>query len=344
LPLQSIILGFSGGTLTSDEKAFFKDANPFGYILFARNVEDPRQLRALTDDLRDLSGREDTPILIDQEGGRVARMRPPSWREAPAAAAFGALYERDPKAALEAVWLNSRLFAMEQHEAGINVDCLPMLDVRTIHSNDVVIGDRAYSDQVGVVTALGRAAANGLLAGGVLPVMKHLPGHGRATVDSHDSVPVVKASSDELELCDFAPFRALADLPIAMTGHLIFESLAGQEVSTVSKTLINEVIRSTKPGRIGFDGLLLTDDLSMKALSGGFGERTAAALEAGCDIVLHCNGDRAEMGAVVANSRSLEGISLDRADRALKRLVEPEDFDDAEARNRLQGLMAGQNV
>lgn len=344
MPLQSLILGFSGLTLTADEKAFFRDVDPFGFIVFARNIEAPDQLRSLTDDLRALSGRGDVPILIDQEGGRVARMRPPHWRQAPATSRYGALYERDPAAALEAVWLNSRLFAAEQRAVGINVDCLPMLDIRTPQSNEAVIGDRAYSDDVETVIALGRAAADGLMAGGVLPVMKHLPGHGRAQVDSHDQVPIVEAKVEELEKCDFAPFRALADLPMAMTGHLIYPDIAGQEISTLSRKIVQDVIRSTKPGRIGFCGLLLTDDFSMGALTGDFATRTKAAFEAGCDIVLHCNGDRAEMEAIVSASQPLEGEALRRADEALKRLETPQDFDDAEGWNRLQGLMSGLNV
>ncbi|TNE42213.1 MAG: beta-N-acetylhexosaminidase [Alphaproteobacteria bacterium] len=341
MSVRAVIFGFAGTKLTEDEKNFFQDVDPFGFILFLRNIESPDQLRGLTDDLRMLSGRDDTPILIDQEGGRVARMREPHWRKAPAAGAFGALYETDPARAEEAAYLNYRLMAEELWQAGINVDCVPMLDVRTPDANEAVIGDRAFSDDPQIVTALGKTAADAMLAGGVLPVMKHMPGHGRARVDSHFDVPVVEAPVADLEAIDFAPFRALNHLPMGMTGHLVYPALADGEISTLSETIICEVIRSSAPGRIGFDGLLMTDDFSMGALSGDFAVRTQKALAAGCDVILHCNGDPEEMAAIASEIPELAGKSLERGKKALDYLSAPDDFDPADARNRLKSLMAG---
>ena len=302
---RAVIYGFEGPALIDAETEFFREVNPWGYIVFARNIETPDQLLKLTDALRELSGREDVPILIDQEGGRVARLRGPQWRAAPPGAVFGEAWARDPETAREATWLNSRLLALELKASGINVDCVPMLDIRAPGSNDVVIGDRAYSGDPHVVSVLGRAAAEGLLAGGVLPVIKHLPGHGRARIDSHEGLPVVDASLEALEQTDFVPFRALGDLPIGMTGHLIFTALDDKVPSTLSKRVIDEAIRSDAPGRIGFDGLLMTDDLSMGALQGNFKERARASLAAGCDMVLVCNSPegRAE---VLENCSSLD--------------------------------------
>jgi beta-N-acetylhexosaminidase len=340
--MRAVIYGLGGSELTQNEKNFFEDVDPYGFIVFQRNVDTPEKLQRLTEDLRSISGRADLPILVDQEGGRVARMCEPHWRKAPAPTAFGELYTVNPEAALEAVELNSRLFACEQYIAGINVNCLPMLDVRTPTSNEAVIGDRAYSDDVAAIIALGRAAANGSLRGGVLPVIKHMPGHGRAVVDSHEDVPIVDATIAQLESIDFAPFRALADLPLGMTGHLIYPEIAGDEVSTLSRTIIQDVIRSKSPGRIGFDGLLMTDDLSMGALKIDYASRARGALSAGCDIVLHCNGDSSEMEAVASEIPELSGKSLERAQSALNWLREPNDFDPTEGRNRLQTLMTAQ--
>lgn len=336
---RAVIYGFEGLALNEAEKGFFSDINPWGYIVFARNIETPDQLLSLTDSLRDLSGRQDVPILIDQEGGRVARLRGPQWRDAPPCAVFGEAWARDPETAKEATWLNSRLLAHELKASGINVDCVPMLDIRAPGSNDVVIGDRAYSDDPEVVSILGRASAEGVLAGGVLPVIKHLPGHGRSSIDSHEGLPVVNASLEELEVSDFVPFRALADMPMGMTGHLVFTALDDKVPSTLSKRVIDEMIRSTAPGRIGFDGLLMTDDLSMGALQGNFETRTRAALEAGCDIILHCNGKIAEMQAIASETPLLQGKALERAGIATAALRAPDDFDPLAAWNRLQEIV-----
>ncbi len=336
---RAVICGLEGHALNHAETDFFRDIDPWGYIIFARNVEAPDQLLRLTDALRDLSGRSDIPILIDQEGGRVARLRSPHWRDAPPGAVFGEAWARNPETAREATWINSRLMAHELKASGINVNCVPMLDIRAAGSSDVVIGDRAFSDDPVIVAALGRASAEGLLAGGVLPVIKHLPGHGRSIIDSHEGLPVVEASVEDLENSDFIPFRALNDLPLGMTGHLIFTAIDDKVPSTLSKRIVDEVIRSDAPGRIGFDGLLLTDDLSMGALEGDFATRTRAALQAGCDIILHCNGKMAEMQAIATETPLLADKALERAREATAALRTPDDFDPLEARNRLQVII-----
>lgn len=336
---RAVIYGFEGLTLNEAEKSFFREVNPWGYIVFARNIETPVQLLSLTDELRELSGRDNVPILIDQEGGRVARLRGPQWRDAPPNAVFGEAWARDPETAREATWLNSRLLAHELKANGINVDCVPMLDIKVPGSNDVVIGDRVYSEDPEIVAILGRASAEGVLAGGVLPVIKHLPGHGRSSIDSHDGLPVVDATLEELEKTDFVPFRALNDLPLGMTGHLIFTALDDKVPSTLSKRVIDEAIRSKAAGRIGFDGLLMTDDLSMGALHGDFETRTRASLEAGCDMMLHCNGKMAEMQAIASETPELAGRALERARAATGALREPDDFDPREAWNRLQEIV-----
>lgn len=314
---SAAILGCSGPTLTAGEAAFFRDAEPWGFILFARNVETPDQVRRLANDLRETVGRADAPILIDQEGGRVQRLGPPHWRRYPPGAAYAAA--REPEATAR---LGARLLAHDLRDLGITVDCLPVLDVPAPGGHEV-IGDRAYGGTPEVVTALGRAAAEGLLAGGVLPVMKHMPGHGRAGADSHKALPVVTAAWDELAARDFAPFKALSDLPMAMSAHVIYAAVDAERPATTSKAVFDRVIR----GAIGFDGLVMTDDLSMQALSGGFAERAAAALAAGCDVVLHCNGDMAEMRAVIEGARPLDGKPAERACAALARIAQPQPFD-----------------
>lgn len=287
---RAVIFGCAGPDLSAGERAFFRDADPLGFILFARNIDTPERTLRLVDDLRSSVGRADAPVLIDQEGGRVARLRPPHWRKAPPARLLGDLYARDPEAGLEATRLNARLLAADVASIGCDVDCLPVLDI-AFPETHAVIGDRAYADRPEPVAALGRAAAEGLLAEGVMPVIKHIPGHGRATVDSHEALPRVAAAREELERTDFVPFRLLSDLPWAMTGHLLFEAIDPAAVITVSAHGVREIIR----GHIGFDGLLLSDDLSMQALGGSLGERAARALAAGCDIALHCNGRMDEM-------------------------------------------------
>jgi beta-N-acetylhexosaminidase len=327
------ILGCSGPRLTAAEKAFFADVRPWGFILFARNVETPDQVRRLTGELRATTGRQNAPILIDQEGGRVQRLGPPNWRRYPPGRAYGALRSNRR----EVTRLGARLLAHDLAGLGINVDCLPVLDVPDPDGHQI-IGDRAYGDTPEQVALLGRAAAEGLIAGGVLPVVKHMPGHGRARADSHRELPVVEATWDELDARDFAPFRALSDMPMAMTAHVIYAGVDRERPATTSKTIHRKVIRQA----IGFGGLVMTDDLSMQALRGGFRERAEAAIDAGCDVVLHCNGDMAEMKAVVAGAGALKGRAAGRAEAALARLpkaVEP--FDATEGRARFDAAFEG---
>ena len=333
MSLGACILGCSGPVLTATEKAFFADARPWGFILFARNVETPEQVVALTASLREAAGREDAPVLVDQEGGRVRRLRPPHWPSYPAARAYGELPVADRR---EIARLGGRLMAHDLAAVGIDTDCLPVLDVPAPDGHEV-IGDRAYADTPDEVAALGRAAAEGLMAGGVLPVVKHMPGHGRARADSHHALPVVDASLDELEARDFAPFRALADLPMAMSAHVVYAAIDAERPATTSPVVIGDVIR----GRIGFDGLLMTDDLSMQALAGGFRERAETARAAGCDLVLHCNGDMAEMRAAAEGAGRLDGEAARRAAAALARRSTPEPFEVAEGRARFEMAFAG---
>lgn len=315
--------------LSAEEVAFFRDRRPWGFILFGRNVENPDQVRTLTDSLRAAVDRPDAPVLIDQEGGRVQRLGPPHWRRHPPASAFAAL-PLPPSGQREAARLGARLIAHDLAAVGVDVDCAPVLDVPAPGAH-AVIGDRAYADEVEQVGVLARAVCEGLMAGGVLPVIKHIPGHGRAAADSHERLPVVDASREDLERVDFAPFRMLSDMPIAMTAHVLYAALDATQPATTSHPVISEVIRRG----IGFEGLLISDDLSMKALGGGLSERAAASLDAGCDIVLHCNGDLAEMEAVAAGARELEGPGAERARAALARriaVVEPLDLREATER------------
>ncbi len=305
-PPRAAILGCAGLDLTPDERDFFRDSDPLGFILFARNIDTPERARRLVEELRSSVARADAPVLIDQEGGRVQRLKPPHWRKAPPARLLGELYARHPEHGLEATRLNSRLLAADVASIGGDVDCLPVLDI-AFPQTHAVIGDRAYANQPEPVAALGRAAAEGLLAEGVMPVVKHIPGHGRSTVDSHDALPRVSASREVLERTDFLPFKLLADLPWAMTGHLLFEAIDPAAAITVSPGGVKEVIR----GHIGFDGLLLSDDLSMQALGGSLGERAARSLAAGCDIALHCNGRRGEM-LEVASATGLMSAAAER--------------------------------
>lgn len=304
--MHAVIFGCQGPVLSDAEKRFFAMVDPVGFILFARNCETPDQVTKLVADLRQCIGRH-APVLIDQEGGRVQRLKPPQWRQAPAGRAFGALHARDPDAGREAATVNSRLIARDLADLGIDVDCLPVLDV-PVDNADNVIGDRAYGTDPDVVADLGRAAAAGLQTEGIDPVIKHMPGHGRALVDSHHTLPVVDASESDLEAADFAPFRALNDLPWGLTAHVVYRQIDANYPATLSKTVVDRVIR----GHIGFAGLLMTDDLSMKALAGSPTDRAAAALAAGCDIVLHCNGDMDEMTAVAEGVRPTTDRVLDR--------------------------------
>lgn len=313
MSVRAFIAGCAGPELGPDERAFFRAAQPWGLILFRRNCVAPEQVRRLIADFREAVGR-DAPVLIDQEGGRVQRLAPPHWRRYPSAEAIGAIHARDPEAGLRAAWLSARLIADDLVGVGVTIDCLPVLDVRAPGSHDV-IGDRSYGADPSAVAALGRAAAEGLMAGGVLPVMKHVPGHGRAAVDSHHALPVVAEDLAALAAVDFVPFRALADLPIAMTAHLVYSAIDPDRPATTSATVIGRIIR----GEIGFDGLLVSDDLSMNALCGTPAERARAVIEAGCDLVLHCNGRPEEMAAVCEVVPPLEGEAARRAEEALAR-------------------------
>lgn len=307
-PLAAIF-GLEGTRPTAEEKRFFADADPFGFILFARNVDTPDQVRALVADLREAVGR-DAPVLIDQEGGRVRRLKPPHWRDAPSMAPFTALYARDPKAAAEAVRLNARLLAAELADLGIDVDCYPLADVPVAGAHDI-IGDRAFGTDPAIVSHLAAMACAGLLDAGVLPVVKHIPGHGRSHADSHLDLPVVDADLETLRGSDFVPFKALKDAPYGMTAHIVYSALDPDRPATTSPTVIRDVVR----GELGFEGLLMTDDLSMKALTGSFHNRAAASLAAGCDLVLHCNGVMEEMTAVAAGCRPLDVDAQARAAR-----------------------------
>lgn len=286
-----VIFGVKGKTLSEGERAFFRDVSPFGFILFTRNIEDKTQVKALCDEMRALTGRADTPILIDQEGGRVARLKPPHWRPCPPAKIFADMCVNDASIAARAAYLNARLIAAELMEIGVDVDCAPMLDILFPEAHDIV-GDRAFGETTEQIIALGKAMAEGLKDGGVMPVIKHIPGHGRAMVDSHESLPIVRTSHAELSASDFVPFKALNDIPWAMTAHITYTAIDDKPATLSPKTI--SVIRN----EIGFNGLLLTDDVSMKALAGDFADRTANSLKAGCDIVLHCNGEPQEMEAI----------------------------------------------
>ena len=310
---KAIVFGCAGLRLSDVERRFFEAADPFGFILFTRNVETPEQVAGLVAELRQCVGRGDAPVLIDQEGGRVQRLGPPHWRAAPCARSFAELARTDIDTACDAARLNARLIADDLSELGITVNCTPVLDVPAADGHQI-IGDRAFGDNPVIVTALGRAVCEGLLAGGVLPVIKHLPGHGRAVSDSHLELPVVDADLSELRKIDFAPFKNLCEMPWAMTAHVVYSALDGENPATLSAEVVGQTIRKD----IGFDGLLISDDLSMKSLAGDFADRARAALAAGCDVVLHCNGDLGEMTAIAdaVDALSIEAmVRIDAAER-----------------------------
>lgn len=309
--MKPVIYGLSGLSITPDERVFFAAADPVGYILFKRNIADRAQLRALTDDLRALSARDDLPILIDQEGGRVARMQPPEWPAFPAGPTFDALYDRAPISAIEAARVNAQAIALMLAEVGINVDCLPLLDVSQPDTTEA-ISSRTLGREPMRVAAMGRSTLDGLRRGGVVGVVKHMPGHGRAIVDTHYHLPTVTASEAELET-DLAPFRALRDAPMGMTSHIVFEAWDRDRPATLSPVVIERVIR----GAIGFDGLLMTDDIDMKALSGSAGEKAAGAIAAGCDVVLDCWGRMDEMEDIAGRVGDISAPSRARLDRAM---------------------------
>jgi beta-N-acetylhexosaminidase len=332
---KAFITGLSGVKLTADERGFIASERPWGFILFKRNIEAPKQLALLVEELKKCAGRPDVPVLIDQEGGRVQRLGPPHWPAYPPGALFGALYDLDPALGLSAARLGARLIAADLSELGINVDCLPLADV-PVAGADAVIGNRAYGTEPGKVAAIARAVTEGLEEGGILPVLKHIPGHGRANADSHLRLPEVNTSKNELERTDFAAFQPLADLPMAMTAHVVFSALDPVHPATTSATIIEQVIR----GVIGFQGLLMSDDVSMNALSGSIAERTRAIFSAGCDIALHCNGQLEEMRDVAAETPELSGKALERARKALASRRAPRPFDRAAARTELEAMMS----
>lgn len=331
---RAIVFGCSGPRLTEEERAFFGASDPLGFILFARNCVEPAQVRALTAELRSSVGRVDAPILIDQEGGRIQRLTPPHWRAAPTAAVFGALAQRDLAAAREAVRLNAQLLAAELRDLGIDVDCAPVLDVPVSGAHGI-IGDRAFSGDPALVGELGREACAGFIAGGVAPVIKHVPGHGRARADSHLELPVVEESLDLLTRTDFLPFKINADAPYAMTAHVVFTAVDPKRPATLSPEGIARIVR----GHIGFDGFLFSDDVGMQALSGPLGARAEAALAAGCDAVLHCSGDLTEMRAIAERVPRLTDLALARFASARARVSERVPFDTGEARERLDMVL-----
>jgi beta-N-acetylhexosaminidase len=332
---RAFITGLSGTALSAEERLFLREAEPWGLILFQRNVVEPDQLRALIQAFRDAVGRADAPVLIDQEGGRVQRLGPPHWPRYPAGADYGKLWEDDRAGALEAARLAGRLIASDLLPLGIDVDCIPLADVPAADA-DPVIGDRAYGASAEKVSAIAAALADGLMSAGVLPVLKHLPGHGRATADSHDSLPTVMADRATLDAVDFAAFRPLAGLPLGMTAHVVFSAFDPLAPATTSLTMVQEVIRES----IGFGGALMSDDISMGALSGSIEERAAAALAAGCDLILHCNGRMDEMRAVAATVPPLSGGAKARAAAALAaRPAAPRALDLPQARSRFAALL-----
>jgi beta-N-acetylhexosaminidase len=333
--MRAFITGVSGPALTDEERAFLREAEPWGLILFRRNVADPDALHGLIDDVRTTLGCA-APVLIDQEGGRVQRLGPPFWPAYPPGAAYGTLYDRNRQTGLAAARLGARLIATDLASLGIDVDCMPVADL-PVAGADPVVGDRAYGNEPAKVAAIADAIAQGLNEGGVLPVVKHIPGHGRATADSHKRLPVVDADRAVLEATDFAAFRPLAALPLAMTAHVVFTAIDPIAPATVSPTIVRDVIRDS----IGFRGLLMSDDISMGALSGSVAERTRAAIAAGCDLVLHCNGEMPEMLAVAAEAPLLAGEAGRRAAAALaaKRPAAPINL--ASARSEFLRLMTG---
>ncbi|EAQ34587.1 glycoside hydrolase, family 3 [Nitrobacter sp. Nb-311A] len=332
---RAFITGASGLSLTAEEREFLRAQRPWGFILFRRNVDTPLQVARLVQEFREAVEDSDAPVLIDQEGGRVQRLGPPHWPVYPAGAVFGALYDRDRAMGLKAARLSAQLIAADLADLGITVDCLPLADV-PVPGADAVIGDRAYGADPHKVAIIARTVADGLEHGGVLPVLKHIPGHGRATADTHHRLPIVDTLKDELEAVDFAAFRPLADLPMAMTAHVVFSAIDATQPATTSATIIEQVIR----GSIGFQGLLMSDDVSMNALTGTIAQRTRAIVAAGCDIVLHCNGRLDEMREVASETPELSGSALDRANRALAARKPPQPFDRGAAQAELDALTA----
>jgi beta-N-acetylhexosaminidase len=332
---QAAIYGFAGLELTDDEKSFFRDCKPAGYILFRRNIETRAQLKALTDSLRNLEGHDNVPILIDQEGGRVARMRPPEWQAFPSGEAFDRLYRLAPSSAIEAARVNARALGLMLRECGVTVDCLPMLDVRQPGASDIV-GDRALGACPMQVSSLGKAILDGLSSAGVIGVMKHIPGHGRALVDSHHELPTVTASDEELQI-DLEPFERLRDAPMGMVAHVVYTAWDPDHAASQSEIIIRDIIR----GRIGFDNFLMSDDSNMNALAGSPGERAAACVAAGCDAALPCDG-------VLQNNIDVASevpeLTVEGAERLTRAMAQTFTFDDglefAEAVAKRDALLA----
>ena len=333
--MQAAIYGLEGLKMTAAERDFFRDAEPAAFILFKRNCGDPGQMLALTDSLRDLAGRDNLPILIDQEGGRVARMRRPEWPDFPAAERFALLYRAAPSSAIEAVRSNARALALMLRQAGVNVDCLPLLDVRQPGATDI-IGDRALGNEPMQVAALGRAVLDGLASAGVVGVVKHMPGHGRALVDSHKELPVVTADADALDV-DLAPFERLSWAPMGMTAHVVYSLWDDERPASLSPIVIHDIIRT----RIGFDGWLMSDDIGMEALEGDFGSRAAGVVAAGCDAALHCSGKMEEMVAVAKAVPAMTDKGIERLERAMASVNAQDDgIDFAEAIAKRDELLA----
>lgn len=334
--MRAVIVAPTGTELSDDERRLFSIHPPVGFILFARNLDSPEQVRKLIQDLRAVVGRGDAPVLIDQEGGRVARLKPPHWPEFPAAAMFGAMAGKDPESAFRAAFINARLIAHELIDLGINVDCAPVLDVPQPGA-DPVIGDRALGGDPETVAYLGEAVCEGLLAGGVIPVIKHIPGHGRADQDSHKALPRVAARMGELAAVDFRPFSALCAMPWAMTAHVVYTAIDPENPATTSKIVIDQIIR----GELDFDGVLISDDVGMEALSGTFAERGLAALAAGCDLALHCSGNLSEMAELLEAVPEVDDQAARRLARAENRLPPSTDEDMEALRAEIKTLLPG---
>ena len=333
--MQAAIYGLEGLELSEDERGFFRDAEPAGFILFKRNCENKEQLLRLTGSLRELGGRDDVPILIDQEGGRVARMRPPEWPAFPAAEKFANLYRVAPSSAIEAVRANARALGLMLRAVGVNVDALPLLDVRQEGASDI-IGDRALGSEPMQVAALGRAVLDGMASAGVTGIIKHMPGHGRALVDSHRELPVVTASAEKLQT-DLEPFERLSAAPMGMTAHVVYTAWDAERPASLSPVVIHDIIRE----RIGFDGWLMSDDIGMEALKGDFASRSAGVVAAGCDVALHCSGKMAEMLAVASAVPAMSAEGHERLARAMAGTrIEPDDLDFAEEIAKRDQLLA----
>jgi beta-N-acetylhexosaminidase len=334
--VRAFICGLVGPELSNEERQFLSDQKPWGVILFARNLENESQIKTLTADIRIALDRERAPILIDQEGGRVQRICPPVCRPYPAARTYGDLYHRDPVLGVEAARLGAKLIGIDLADLGITVNCMPVLDIPA-EGSDAAIGDRAYGDDADTVLTLGGAAADGLMAVGIVPVMKHMPGHGRAEVDSHNDLPIINTALETLEATDFKPFRLWARrFPAGMTAHVVLTAVDDKRPATLSDKVINGIIR----GRFGFDGLLMTDDISMDALKGPVGKRAEKAIRAGCDVVLHCSGDADEMAAVAAAVPELEGDALRRAKAVFEAISQPPAHDRKSLHARFDDILA----